>query len=751
MTTQFDPLFDEKLYLHIYPDVAAAILEGLFATPYAHFCECGKAEGRASNASQFVIEQAKQIVSLKVDLTQQAQVISDLNHQNVSSLEKIEFIYKSTSWRITAPMRYLSLTVRRVVRVVRLIPRIIDFGGGFFRSQRKMREVFVNEGWAGIKHRVNVVAGVRGVNHAGMITPDPLQLSVERNDYAEWVRRYDTLTEADRGNFEAEISGFKTRPLISVLMPTYNPPIEFLDEAIQSVRQQLYPNWELCIADDASTNPLVRELLERHAREDNRIKLVFREKNGHISNSSNSALEIAKGEFCTLLDHDDLLSAHALFYIALVINKKPDICLIYSDEDKVNEEGLRSEPYFKCDWNVDLFYSQNMFSHLGTYRTDLLRSIGGFRVGLEGSQDYDLVLRCIEKIDASLIHHIPRVLYHWRIHAESTAKSLSAKPYAVVAGERALNDHFEREKIQATAEHVGYGYRVSYALPDVLPLVSLIIPTRNGLDLIRTCIDSIIEKTTYKNYEILVIDNGTDEPATLEYLDYIKKEKEVIILRDDSPFNYSALNNKAVKASNGSIIGLLNNDLEVISPDWLSEMVSLALRPEIGAVGAKLLYPNDKLQHGGVILGLGGVAGHAHVAIQRDATGYFGRAVLAQNFSAVTAACMLIRKEVYEEVGGLNEVDLHVAFNDVDFCIRVRQKGYRNIWTPFAELYHYESATRGLDDTRKKKIRFATEVDYMRKTWGDLLSNDPAYTPNLTFEYGDFSLAWPPRLKKFDI
>lgn len=565
--------------------------------------------------------------------------------------------------------------------------------------------------------------------------------------YAEWIQQYDQIDDAMRDVIRQRIRQFTHAPTISVVMPVYNPKPEWLAEAIESVRSQLYPNWELCIADDVSPNPEIRALLERFAKTDNRIKVVFREQNGHISAASNSALALATGEWVALLDHDDLLSEHALYCVAAAIDENPSARMIYSDEDKIDEVGRRREPYFKCAWNIDLFYSQNMFSHLGVYQRSLVAEVGGFRAGLEGSQDYDLALRCLERIGAKAIHHIPRVLYHWRVHAESTASGVDAKPYAVIAGERALNEHFERTGVAGKAEYVGIGYRVRYALPAQLPLVSLIIPTRNGLHLIRQCIDSIVKKTTYGNYEIIVVDNGSDDPDTLAYFASLKCDSRIRIFRDDRPFNYSALNNAAVEVARGDVIGLINNDIEVISPDWLSEMVSIALQPGVGAVGAKLYYPDDTLQHGGVVLGMLGIAGHAHKSIRRSDSGYFGRAGIISAFSAVTAACLIVRKSIYRQVSGLNETDLTVAFNDVDFCIRIREAGYRNVWTPYAELYHHESATRGYEDNPVKQTRFNGEVEYMLHRWSRQLKDDPAYSPNLTLESEDFSFAWPPRVQ----
>ncbi|MGD9700700.1 glycosyltransferase family 2 protein, partial [Acinetobacter sp.] len=504
---------------------------------------------------------------------------------------------------------------------------------------------------------------------------------------------------------------------------------------------------EFCIADDASKNQAVRDLLSRHANEDSRIKLVFRKTNGHISAASNSALDLATGEFVALLDNDDLLPEHALFWVAKAIVHNPNIDLIYSDEDKVSESGLRFDPYFKTGWNLDLFYSQNMFSHLGVYRTRLLKEICGFRVGYEGAQDYDLALRCIEIVSSENIYHVPRILYHWRMHEASTSYSADAKPYAMLAGEKVLNDHFKRLNISAKAELIGFGYRVHYALPTKKPLVTLIIPTRNGFVLLKRCIESILSKTTYDNYEIIIVDNGSDEADTINYLNALKSAPKVHVLSDDRPFNYSKLNNNAVSSARGSILALLNNDVEVISANWLSEMVSMVLQPGVGAVGASLWYPNKTLQHGGVILGLGAarVAGHAHHRIPMGHHGYFGRASLISSFSAVSAACLVVEKKLFQKVGGLNEDDLPVAFNDVDLCLRILAAGYRNVLNPNATLFHHESATRGLEDTPEKQARFDKEVQYMKERWGDTLLTDPAYSPNLTLDYEDFSLAWPPR------
>lgn len=568
---------------------------------------------------------------------------------------------------------------------------------------------------------------------------------VLRNDYPRWLKEFGAPTPAQRREMQQRIAAFAHRPLVSILMPTYNSRLDWLQGAVDSVRAQAYPHWELCIADDASTDPAVRELLQRLAAQDPRVRVVYRERNGHISAASNSALELCTGEWIALMDHDDVLAEDALFHVVAAINARPDARLLYSDEDKVDEAGQRFDHHFKPDWDPHLFRSYNLVCHLAVFHAQLVRDAGGFAPGMEGAQDYDLALRCIERVAPEQVHHVPRILYHWRAHAQSTAQAQEAKPYAVLAGERALNAHFARTGLAATADADGQGYRVRYRLPDPPPLVSIVIPTRNGLALLRQCVDSIRAKTTYPRYEIVVVDNGSDDPATLAWLDDLRAQPGCRVLRDDRPFNYSQLNNGAVAACAGELVALLNNDIEVITPDWLDEMASVAWQPDVGAVGARLWYPDDTLQHGGVVVGLGGVAGHSHKGLKRGHAGYAARVRYRGGYSAVTAACLVVRKSAYLQVGGLNEKELKVAFNDVDFCLKLREAGYRNVWTPYADLYHHESASRGTEDTPAKQARFTSEVEYMRARWPGVIAADPAYNPNLTLDHEDFSLAWPPR------
>jgi glycosyltransferase involved in cell wall biosynthesis len=565
--------------------------------------------------------------------------------------------------------------------------------------------------------------------------------------YAAWVVAYDTLTSEQLATLRRKATSVPSRPLISVIIPVYNTPERWLTKAIESVRSQAYPNWELCIADDASTEPHLRPLLEEYRRKDARIKVVFRSENGRVSAASNSALELATGEFATLLDHDDELAPHALLCCAEIILAHADAEVIYSDEDKIDEQGYRFDPYFKPDWNPDLLTSQNYFSHLCVYRTAMLRAIGGFRTGFEGSQQWDIVLRIVERIQPRQIHHIPRVLYHWRAVAGSTAMRRDERDYASISARKALEEHFARVGPKVSLHPVRGGHwHIQYPRPEPPPLVTLIIPTRNCLKLLATCVESIFAKTSYPNFEILVADNDSNDPELIAFYERMKSRGRFNVLPCPGPFNFSAIVNRAGQHAHGEIVGLLNNDLEIIHAEWLDEMVSHAVRPEIGAVGAKLFYPDFRIQHAGVITGLGGIAGHVFRGLPRHEAGLKYRPHVVQNFSAVTAACLVIRKSVYLEAGGFNEHQLKVAYNDVDFCLKVQSLGYRNLYTPFAELIHHESASRGADDTPEKMRRFQQEVEFIKAQWGERLLNDPAYNPNFSLDNEDFAFAHPPRV-----
>ena len=613
-----------------------------------------------------------------------------------------------------------------------------------------------NNSFAGVIVRIIRVLLPRGIKKAlrkalYRLRPNTFssELGDDKETYQKWLDFFGKLSEQDLVRMKELQKSFKYKPLVSVIMPTYNSNPQWLSEAVESLRNQVYPFWELCIADDASTQVETISYLKKIQALDSRIKVVFRTENGHISQSSNSAISLASGVFLAFLDHDDLLTRDALFRIVSAINQHPEAALIYSDEDKLDNKGNYTDPYFKCDWNYSLFLSQNMISHLGVYRTDIVRAIGGFRQGFEGSQDYDLALRFIERVKSHQIIHIPKVLYHWRIHKLSTSKIPDVKPYSLDAGYRAIFEHLQRTNKDAELITLpSFYFRVKYRLPSSIPMVSIIVPSRNNHRLLKKCIHSIQSKTTYPNFEILVINNNSDEPETLDYLNEIREIKNFQVIDDPAPFNFSAINNRAARVARGEFLCFLNDDTEVITPDWLTEMMSQCNQEGVGIVGAKLYYPDETLQHGGVILGIGGVAGHSHKYLRRAERGYFGRVSLIHELSAVTAACMVVRKCVFIEAAGFDEVNLSIAFNDVDFCLKVRKNGHRIVWTPYAELYHHESVSRGDDLVGDRLERFQKEVFFMIEKWGNHLTLDPAYSPNLTLEKEDFSLAWPPRCEK---
>ncbi len=557
--------------------------------------------------------------------------------------------------------------------------------------------------------------------------------------YEQWIIRNEpSVLELENQRRQSQQLSY--RPLLSILTPVYNTPPALLQAALESVINQTYDNWELCLVNGTPGNLKVKALLDEYARQDARIKIQHLSRNEGISGNTNAALAMAQGEFVVLLDHDDEISPNALYEVATALDANPELDFIYSDEDKYDLENQRCWPFFKPDWSPDLLRSQMYTCHLGTYRAELIRKLGGFRSQFDGAQDYDLVLRVVEQTNQ--IYHIPRILYHWRMSANSTAMGSQAKNYSTAAQLRAVNDYCRRLNLNAVVETglVEHTIRVRRVLTEY-PKVSIIIPTRDRADLVQQCIESIRSFSTYPNYEILLVDNDSQEEASLEYFRELSQQPNIRVLSYPKPFNFSAINNFAAAQAQGDILLLLNNDIEVISPHWLEAMVEHVLRPEVGAVGAKLLYPDRRLQHAGVIIGIGGVAGHSHKYLPASEPGYFSRTMLIQNLSAVTAACVMVRAEVYREVGGLDEKNLAVAFNDTDFCLRLREKDYLIVWTPYAELYHHESISRGLDTHPEKALRFQREVKYMFERWGKKLDYDPYYNPNLTLEIEDFSIA----------
>jgi glycosyltransferase involved in cell wall biosynthesis len=630
--------------------------------------------------------------------------------------DSLEAVMRSRSWRWTQKLRDLGSLARRVRQLVRQ-------QGGISNALKKTTSVLSNQGPR------SVVSAI-------------FRAAEQQLSYAEWIAQNE-VSPALYPKLKEQCSVWRFQPLVSVIMPTYNSPLEFLAQAIESVQSQVYPNWQLCIADDASPDTQVQAFLKEAAQKDPRIFIVVRTENGHISACSNSALQIAEGEWVALLDHDDLLHPLALFELVHTLQDHPDAEIVFSDEDKIDETGQRFGPYFKTDYNPELMWAQNMISHLGCYKKSTLDAIGGFRKGFEGSQDYDLALRVIERSKAHQVVHIPRVLYHWRAISGSTALAPNEKPYAEIASRSALTEHLATLQISAIVEHapeLTYMNRVRPSIKKPDPFISLIIPTKDGINLLRQCIQSVQQKSSYSPYEILVVNNNSQLPASQIYFDQLKREG-IRVLDYPHPFNFSAINNFAARQASGEYLCLLNNDIEVQTCDWMEELLSFAQLDKAGAVGARLWYPdNQGLQHGGVVLGLGGVAGHAHVGLQRNEKGYFGRPVLHHRCSAVTAACMMIKKSTYFAVDGMDE-QIAVAFNDVDFCLRLGQAGFHCVYTPFAELIHHESATRGDDLSDENRQRFISEEAFMKARWGDLLNHDPFFSPNLSLNHSDFRMA----------
>ncbi len=574
------------------------------------------------------------------------------------------------------------------------------------------------------------------------------------HSYEAWIERFDTPTDEDVVAIRRHLGSLSRVPLVSVVMEVAHVNPALLRKALDSVTGQLYSRWELCVVDSGSSDPEIRPILEDYASRDRRINLVFQTSDGDSEMVRNLGIERTTGDFVTLVGGEDELPIHALYMVAVELNEHPEADVIYSDEDKIDVDGRRHQPYFKTEWSSELFYSRNLTDHLAVYRASLVKNLGGFRKGFEGNEEYDLALRILAHTAPERIRHIPHVLYHKRSIEDMARPPIFAGPAPEEAGRRALTEYFKAkgESVRVVSDPSGRFNRVIRPLPDPAPLVSLIVPTRDKLPLLRNCVDGILQRTRYPNFELIIVDNDSREPDTLTYFESLGNESRVRILHVEGPFNYAALNNQAVKSAEGELIGFVNNDIEVIEPGWLEEMVSQAIQQGIGAVGAKLYYRDDTIQHAGVVLGMGEVAGHVYKHLPRSASGYFGRLKMVHNVSCVTAACMVLRKHVFVEVGGLDETNLKVAYNDVDLCMKIRQAGYGIVWTPYAELYHLESASRGLGSAPDNLDRELREGSYLKQRWGARLKADPFYSPNLTLRdpslSGESDLAFPPRSSK---
>lgn len=563
------------------------------------------------------------------------------------------------------------------------------------------------------------------------------------DDYGRWLRLYERTNDAA---VNAERAAAEDGPLISILIPIRSGSGRWLRRCIDSVRNQSYTNWELFLVHEASAERRGRNVLDVYARRDSRIRIISSARGSEPCAGLDSALEIAGGTRIALMRAGDELHRMALAQVALAVQAQPRLQLVYCDEDEIDSHSQRFDPYFKPDWNYDLLLSQNYFGPFVIYSAQLLRSVGTSGRKDTADQDHDRILRCIERIDpAKEIHHIPRVLYHRRVPAGATTVPQRIRNAGLQDGSRPILDHLRRTGRAATVTSTALGYyRIQYALPARLPKVTIVIPTRDKHELLRRCVSSILARTQYPNYELVVMDNQSVERETLRYLEEVQVEARIRVIPHDAPFNYSAINNKASQLSDGELLAFINNDTEIITSDWLEEMVSHAMRPEVGAVGAMLYYPDGKIQHAGVVLGSHGVGRHAYGGKPRGYRGQGARALLTQSYPAVTAACLVVRRQVFEEVAGFDE-RLQVAFNDIDFCLRLREAGYTNVWTPYAELYHHESATRGHVDDAEGTQRLIGEADLMMARWKHVILNDPAYNPNLSLSAEPYSLAFPPR------
>lgn len=647
----------------------------------------------------------------QIEITQKNQQIQDLQISLSEYKKELETVLTSNSWKLVRIYGYFkNILYTRPKYLIKTSLQVLFKMGPKEFFKRVHRKLFKNK-------RVS----------ESSIT-----------DYQKFIE-LNQLSDGDIKNIKKEIENFEYQPMISIVVPVYNVEETWLRKMINSVLNQYYPKWELCLADDASTKKHVTRVLKEYTALDNRIKVQFRSQNGGIVKASNTALKMARGAYIALLDNDDEITPDALFQVVKALqNQRYD--LIYSDEDKLELDGTRVEPHFKPDFDQNLLFSCNYICHFSVFRRKIIEEIGGFKEGFDGSQDYDLILRFTEQKRS--IYHIPKVLYHWRKVPGSTASEVNAKPYAFESAKKALRNTLKHRNIDAEVEDGIWkgSYRIKREIQES-PLVSIIIPFRDKVDILKNCLNSFFEKTTYQNYEILLVNNASELLETREYMREIVHCPRVRLLHYNAPFNFSAINNFAADQAKGKYLILLNNDTEIIAPDWVESLLEHAQRDEVGAVGAKLLYPNNSIQHAGVIIGVGGAANHCFAKLPSDQNGYFGLLNVIRSYSAVTGACVMVKKSVYLELNGLEEENLAVSFNDVDFCLRLREKNYQIVYTPYAVLYHHESLSRGYN------VAFNEEY-YLRQRHKNIFEKgDPFYNPNLSRDKLDFSLNLSSKVK----
>lgn len=586
----------------------------------------------------------------------------------------------------------------------------------------------------------NIKKGIRYLKHFGLkefMIRLQERMEPEEVPYGPWYEKYrptgETLEKQKKHRFQKAYC-------FSIVVPAFRTPELFLRQMIESVQNQSYENWELCIANASPDDGQMTAVLDEYVRKDPRIKVKKLEKNAGIAENSNEALAMAAGDFVGLLDHDDLLAPNALYEMAAALEKDDDIEVLYTDEDKVRADlSEHFQPHLKPDYNLDLLRSNNYICHFFVVKRALIEQVGGFRPEYDGAQDYDFIFRCTDA--AKKVYHVPEILYHWRTHQASTADNPVSKMYAYEAGKRAIEAHL-RTRGQAgevsLKKDLGF-YRVTYPLTEK-PLVSILIPNKDQKESLELCIGSIREKTKYENYEIIIIENNSTTKEIFDYYEELKLDERIRVVTWEREFNYSAINNFGVKHANGRLLLFLNNDVEVRTDDWMEELVGNCLRPEVGITGVKLLYPDGTIQHAGTVIGIGGIAGHMFVNMPGERSGYLHKASLQMDYSAVTAACMMMKREVFEKIGGFEE-QLSVAFNDVDLCLRTNEAGYLVVYDPYVELYHYESKSRGTEDSEEKVRRFQCEIEFMRTRWEKLLKKgDPYYNKNLSLSKWNYSL-----------
>mgnify|MGYP000873563049 FL=1 len=558
-------------------------------------------------------------------------------------------------------------------------------------------------------------------------------------DYPEWYNMTKT-TEEELEAQRQEI--FDYNPKLSVVIPAFKTPERFLAAMLDSLIAQTYTNWEVCIADGSPKGESVERVLKRYALKDERIRYVILGENKGIAGNTNAAIDMAKGDFIVLADHDDTLAPDALYECVKAINSDPEIDVVYTDEDKLDMDGGELfEPHFKPDFNPHLLTSVNYICHLFVVNHELLMEVGGFREEFDGAQDYDFIFRCTEK--ARKIYHVPKALYHWRCHQDSTASNPESKLYAFEAGTRAIKAHYDRMGIEYESVEKGVDYGIYHTKFKIHgePLVSVIIPNKDHTADLDLCMRSLIEKATYKNLEFIVVENNSTDQETFEYYEKIQKEFDFVhVVKWEREFNYSAINNYGVTFAKGEYLLFLNNDTELINPESIEEMLGFCQQDEVGVTGVRLLYSDDTIQHAGVVVGFGGIAGHTFIGLHKAESSYFNRAMCAQNYNAVTAACMMSKRSLFDQVGGFTE-ELAIAFNDIDYCMKIRELGKLVVYAPYALFYHYESKSRGLEDTPEKVARFNEEIKKFADRWPEILKNgDPYYNPNLTLRKSNFAL-----------